>query len=91
MSSSCQMYLAQQYAKFRFPVLPGKVEVAYGSNNDKMRVCGVGEVTVLQDSEAASIKFSSIFPRHYFSGCDYKNIPDPLSAVSTILEMKNRG
>ena len=38
MSSSCQMYLAQQYTKFRFPVLPEKVEVAYGSNNDKMSV-----------------------------------------------------
>lgn len=61
MSSSCQMYLAQQHTKLRFPVLPEKVEVAYGSNNDKMRVCGVGEVTVLQDSEAASIKFSSFF------------------------------
>ena len=29
MSSSCQMYIAQQYTKFRFPVLPEKVEVAY--------------------------------------------------------------
>lgn len=91
MSSSCQMYLAQQYTKFRFPVLPEKVKIAYGSDNDKMRVCGVGEVTVIQDSEAASIKFSSFFPKHYFSGCDYKNIPSPLSAVDTILELKNSG
>ena len=68
MSSSCQMYLAQQYTKFRLPVLPEKVEIAYGSNNDKMRVCGVGEVTVIQDSEAASIKFSSFFPKHYSVG-----------------------
>lgn len=91
MSFSCQMYLAQQYTKFRFPVLPEKVKVAYGSNNDKMRVCGVGEVTVIQDSEAASIKFSSFFPKDYFSGCDYRDIPDPLSAVDTIIEMKNSG
>ena len=27
MSSSCQMYLAQQHTKLRFPVLPEKVEV----------------------------------------------------------------
>ena len=91
MSSSCQMYLAQQYIKFRFPVLPEKVEVSYGSNNDKMRVCGVGEVTVIQDREAASIKFSSFFPRHYFSGCDYRHIPAPTSAVNTILELMNSG
>lgn len=91
MSSSCQMYLTQQYTKFRFPVLPEKVKVSYGSNNDKMRICGVGEVTVIQDSEAATITFSSFFPEHYFSGCDYKNIPAPLSAVDTILSLKNSG
>lgn len=91
MSSSCQMYLAQQHTKFRFPVLPEKVKVSYGSNNDKMRVCGVGEVTVIQDSEAANISFPCFFPRHYFSGCDYKDIPDPVSAVETILELKDSG
>lgn len=91
MSSSCQMYLTQQYTKFRFPVLPEKVEVSYGNNNDKMRVCGVGEVTVIQDREAASIKFSSFFPRRYFSGCDYRNIPSPTSAVNTILKLMNSG
>ena len=89
MSSSCQMYLAQQYTKFRFPVLPEKIGVSYGSNNEKMRVCGVGEVTVIQDSDAATITFSSLFPKHYFSGCDYKNIPNPQSAVNKVIALKN--
>lgn len=89
MSSSCQMYLAQRSTKFRFPVLPEKVKVVYGSNHDRIRVCGVGEVTVIEDSEAASIQFSSFFPKCYFSGCDYRHIPDPVSAVDTILELKN--
>ncbi len=91
MSSNCQMYLAQQYTKFRFPILPEKVKVSYGSNNDRVRVCGVGEVTVIQDSEAASITFSCFFPSQYFSGCDYKDIPAPLAAVDTILAFKNSG
>ncbi|WP_300781921.1 LysM peptidoglycan-binding domain-containing protein [uncultured Acetatifactor sp.] len=89
MSSSCQMYLAQQNTRFRFPVLPEKVVVSYGSDNDRVKVCGVGEVTVIQDSDAAVISFSRFFPEHYFSGCDYENIPNPLDAVNTILALKN--
>lgn len=85
--SSNQMYFSQQNSKFRVPVLPEKVKVSYGSNHDKMMVCGVGEVTIIQDSHAANISFSSFFPKHYFSGCGYKNIPDPSEAAATIREM----
>jgi len=88
MSSSYQMYLKQGYDTFRFPVLPEKIKVSYGSNNDKLRVCGVGEVTIIQDSDAAVLKFESFFPKTYFSGCDYKDIPDPASAVEKLKAMK---
>lgn len=85
--SSSQMYLKQNGSSFRFPVLPEKVTVSYGTNNDKLRVCGVGEVTVIQDMDAANIEFSSFFPNSYFSGCSYRDIPTPENAVDTILEM----
>lgn len=88
MSSSYQMYLKSGNETFRFPVLPEKISVSYGSNNDKLRVCGVGEVTIIQDSDAAILKFESFFPKTYFSGCDYKNIPVPANAVKKILAMK---
>lgn len=88
MSTNYQMYAKQGYDSFRFPVLPEKITVSYGSNNDKLRVCGVGEVTIIQDSDAAVLKFESFFPKTYFSGCDYKNIPDPTAAVSKIKAMK---
>lgn len=87
MSSNCQMYLAQVDTSFRFPVLPEKVKVSYGSSNDKMKVCGVGEVTIKQDSDAANISFSAFFPKIYFNGCDYRDIPNPNDAVSTITGM----
>ncbi|MDD2979525.1 MAG: LysM peptidoglycan-binding domain-containing protein [Hespellia sp.] len=87
MSSNYQMYLKKTGTSFRFPVLPEKFNVSYGNNNDKLQVCGVGEVTIIQDSEAAVIQFDSFFPNHYFSGCNFKNIPDPKDAVETILEM----
>ncbi len=84
MSSSCQMYLEHNNIKFRFPVLPEEVSISYGNSNDSMRVCGVGEITIIQDVEAAQISFSSFFPKHYFSGCDYKDIPNPLEASDFI-------
>lgn len=82
--SSCQMYLEHNNIKFRFPVLPEEVSISYGNSNDSMRVCGVGEITIIQDAEAAQISFSSFFPKHYFSGCDYKDIPNPLDASNFI-------
>jgi len=88
MSFNCQMYLTQGSTTFRFPVLPEKVKVSYGSSHDKMKVCGVGEVTIMQDSDAANISFSAFFPKLYFSGCDYRDIPDPNEAVGIILGMK---
>ena len=88
MSSSYQMYLKSGNETFRFPVLPEKIAVSYGSNNDKLRVCGVGEVTIIQDSDAAVLKFESFFPSTYFSGCDYKDIPAPANAVKRINAMK---
>lgn len=74
---------------FYFPVLPEEIEVSYGSDNSNLKVYGVGECTIIQDSAAANISFSSFFPKHYFSGCNYRNIPNPNTAVEKILAMKN--
>lgn len=90
MSSKCRMYLKQKKL-FELPVLPEKVAISYGSKNESLQVCGVGEVTVMQDSSAAAIQFSSFFPKQYFSGCKMKNIPDPQKAVKKILSMKESG
>lgn len=89
MSTNYQMYVKQGYDSFRFPVLPEKVTISYGSNNEKLRVCGVGEVTIIQDRDAAVLKFESFFPKTYFSGCDYKDIPVPEVACSKIHAMMN--
>lgn len=72
---------------FRFPVLPEKVTVSNGSSNDKLKVCGVGEVTIIQESSASGIQFSSFFPKHYFDGCNYRDIPSPNRAVDIIKGM----
>lgn len=87
MSSKYQLSLRQK-GIFKFPVLPEEIKVTYGSNNSKIHVYGVGEVTIIQDSEAANISFSSFFPKTYFSGCNYRNITSPKKAVNKILSMK---
>lgn len=89
MSSDYQMFLKQNNI-FRFPVLPEKITVSYGSNNDRIQICGVGEVTIIQDSAAAEIQFSSFFPDKYFSGCNYKKIPRPKAAVKSIINMRDK-
>lgn len=87
MSSNYQMFL-NAGEMFRFPVLPEKITVSYAGSNDKINVCGIGEVVIIQDSAAAIIQFKSFFPQHYFSGCNYTGIPTPKNAVDTINGMK---
>jgi len=84
------MYLRQKKL-FEFPVLPEKVAISYGSKNTSLQVCGVGEVTVIQDSGAAAIEFSSFFPKSYFKGCRTKKVPSPKKARDRILKMKESG
>lgn len=86
MTSKYQMYLTND-GKFRFPVLPEQIKVSYGTSNTKMKVCGVGEVTIVQDTDAAEISFSSFFPKTHFSGCAFSDIPSPKSADSEIKRM----
>jgi nucleoid-associated protein YgaU len=85
-----RMYLKQK-SLFEFPVLPEKVAISYGSKNTSLQVCGVGEVTIIQDSRAAAIQFSSFFPQSYFKGCRMKKIPSPKKARDRILKMKESG
>lgn len=85
-----QMYLKYGKTTFRFPVLPEEYKISYSSQNDTMRVYGVGEVTIIQDKGAATIQFSSFFPKKYFLGCNYKNIPTPKKCKKTILNMMGK-
>ena len=61
-----QMFLKHGGTVFRFPVLPEEYKISYSAQNDTVRVYGVGEVTIIQDKGAATIQFSSFFPKRYF-------------------------
>lgn len=88
MSSNYQLSIRLN-SIFNFPVTPEEIKVSYGSNNSNLRVYGVGECTIIQDSDAANISFSGFFPKMYFSGCNYRDIPNPNTAVEEVLAMKN--
>ena len=62
MSSNYQLAMKLN-SIFRFPVLPEEIEVSYGSDNSNLKVYGVGECTIIQDSAAANISFSSFSRR----------------------------
>lgn len=85
-----QMFLKHGGTVFRFPVLPEEYKISYSAQNDTVRVYGVGEVTIIQDKGAATIQFSSFFPKRYFYGCNYKNIPKPKKCKKTILKMMGK-
>lgn len=88
MSTNYQMYLKSGDDTFRFPVLPVEFKISYGDDDDNIRVCGIGDVTIIQDEAAASMQFESFFPKEYFSGCECKDIPEPADAFKRIRAMK---
>lgn len=85
--SSSGLYLTSYDEVFQFPVNPEKLEIGNSASNSSMNVYGVGEATIIQDTKASVINFSSFFPKTYFGGCNYNDIPDPINAVNTIIRM----
>lgn len=48
--------------KLRFPVLPEKIDISYGSADDSTYVHGKGEVSLSKKPSAIQVKFDSFFP-----------------------------
>jgi len=70
MSSNYQLWLTcnGSSAKLQFPVHPERIEVTRGSNNESIKLTGVGEVTIIQKPAADRVKWSSFFPAGAFPG-----------------------
>ena len=61
--SSSGLYLTSYDEVFQFPVNPEKLEIGNSASNSSMNVYGVGEATIIQDTKASVINFSSFFPK----------------------------
>lgn len=89
MNTDYQMWLTfnGEKEKLRFPVLPAAIDVSQGSNNKKIVLAELGEVTVIQGRKEASISFSSFFPAASFQGGSVSAAPAALK--NTILAWKS--
>ena len=88
MSSSCQFWLTGNAGSDRMliPVLPDRVDVGHGSQNQSVSVAGLGEITIIQDRNAITYKWSSHFPARYHQGCSTTALWNPLAYCSKIEE-----
>ena len=88
MSSSCQFWLTNNAGSDRMliPVLPDKVDVRHGSQNQSVSVAGLGEITIIQDRSAISYSWSCHFPAHWHQGCSTTSLLSPLAYRDKIEE-----
>ncbi|MDD3029893.1 MAG: SH3 domain-containing protein [Alphaproteobacteria bacterium] len=91
MSTSCQFWLTNNAGtdRIRLPVLPEKINITHNAGNESLSVSGVGEITIIQDSNAILFEFSSHFPGTYHQGCNYADIKKPNEYKDKIVEWKN--
>lgn len=64
MSSSCQFWISNNQGNdsMQFPVVPEKITITHDSDNESVKVSGLGEVTIIQDPSAKTYEWTSHFP-----------------------------
>ena len=75
--------------KLRFPVLPERINVRQGMNNQSVSIQGLGELVIMQDPSAMVVSFSSFFPVHSFPGVQFENLQPPIDLVERIARWKS--
>jgi nucleoid-associated protein YgaU len=60
-----QFWLSQGKEKIRLPILPESIQFSSPSNNEKIYLPKLGDITILQKTGAKTFTFSSFFPRIY--------------------------
>ncbi len=90
MSIKYQMWLTYnaEKEKIQLPVLPLSFQVKNGSNNDSVKIAGLGEITIMQSRSALQFSFSSFFPATKFPGLQVNSITKPLSLIQKINSWK---
>lgn len=86
-----EIWISQGKDKLQLPVLPQDIQISNTSSNDSFSISGLGELTIIQDSDAKSFTFESFFPKEYSSLCEYTKIPKPWDAIKKIEKWKASG
>lgn len=66
------------------PVLPDQLEIKTGLANSTFDVTGLGEVGIIGNRKLYTISITSFFPADYAPYCQYKDIPEPRTAIGMI-------
>ena len=90
MASKYQMWMTHNGGteKLRFPVLPERINIRQGMNNQSVSIQGLGELVIMQDPMAMVINFNSFFPAAPFPGVQYEPLISPLELINTISRWK---
>ena len=75
--------------KIRLPVLPEKVKVSMGTNDQSVDVAGLGEILIAQSRKATEFSFSSFFPAAAFPGIAVQYVTKPSALRDKLIEWKN--
>lgn len=90
MPSKYQMWITYNGGaeKIRFPVLPERLNVRQGMNNQSVNIQGLGELVIMQDPAAMVITFSSFFPAEPFPGVQFEALAEPMELAERIAAWK---
>ncbi len=79
MTTDYKIYLTfnNEQSRINIPVLPEKVDISQGTNNQTIDIIGLGETVVIGDLSALTISFESVFPA---DKCDGKGITEKVMA-----------
>lgn len=72
--------------KLHLPVLPEKITVKSGSNNENVDVAGLGGITIMQDRPAYTFSWDSFFPAGTFPGVQFEKLRKPINCAKRILK-----
>ncbi|MDE6021205.1 MAG: LysM peptidoglycan-binding domain-containing protein [Ruminococcus sp.] len=88
MTTDYQFWLSAngEKKKLQLPVNPESISIKRGSDNDKVSITGLGEITIIQSRCAVEFSFSSFFPATYFPGAKLREITPPLKIIKKIIE-----
>ncbi len=91
MSTKYEMWLTwnAEKEKIQLPVLPEQINIESGSNNERVSIAGLGDITIMQSRPALEFSFSSFFPATSFPGIQVSSITKPLTLVEKINTWKD--
>lgn len=76
---------------YRVPVFPDEIKISCGSQNETVKISGLGECTIIQEPAAKTYTWSSWFPATKDPTWSHPNVWDPKRYVDDLSKWKDSG